>query len=916
MRQTSIILIILFLITTPIFADVFVNLPDTSAFPNDTLRIPVNVSDLTNLNVYSYQFKIKYDSTITKVIGIDSAATLTETWDKTWINLETAGQVIIGNYSVDPLQNSGVLIYVLFKLSNQIGDSTQLEFYDVEFNAGEPTAITENGSLKILHPPISVSFNSNISDSIKILIDGTEKILPYDTTWIHSAFHTIGANSPQYKTADTRFVFDNWSDGKDTTHLVVPVSDTTFTLNMKQEYLLTLNSNYGTTYGSGWYVKDSSATFSVDSVFQEWDNKRYVFKLWNGTGKNSYTGTQRTNTIVMTNPVTETAEWKLQYLLKIDSPYGNPVGAGWYDQGDTAVIDIDSLVSQIEGTRYVFKSWSGKGNGSYSGSTRITEVVISEPILEQALWGTEHYLWIKSKPEGITQFMKSGWYSQNQNVVTDTAKQVIRLPDYVYQFLNWSADGKPLTENPIQILMDTTHTAEAVYLVDSVLVSITTNIGTGTSIFVDGIEYPVPYATFWKSQSEHIVAIDTNQFSSESTTRYVFMNWNDGGEQSHVIKADSALNLTAVLSTQHLLAVDTHPPGLIDFAEAGWYDQGDTVNLNLVPEQIIAGQDTFIFKGWHLDNMPVTGNPIQVIMDTYHSAVALYKDLYFINGKILDRRKNPVLNAELILSGAVQDTFETLASNEYWFNFLTQGRYQVTPRKDGFRFEPEFREYILLQSRLPGQNFIAIDTLNPNITLVYPTGGEQLQGTATDTISWQADDNVGITLIEISMSFDSGVLWQEISKLSPVTGNYYAWNIPDVTSSQCKIRVRAIDFDGNFAIDMSKSVFSIKNVSEISGEDQQNLPEEFEVLQNYPNPFNSTTALRFQIPETSHVVVRIFNVKGQEIVVLLHRELSGGNYQINWDGKDQFGRLVGSGIYFYQVEARSQVLSKRLLFLR
>jgi len=74
--------------------------------------------------------------------------------------------------------------------------------------------------------------------------------------------------------------------------------------------------------------------------------------------------------------------------------------------------------------------------------------------------------------------------------------------------------------------------------------------------------------------------------------------------------------------------------------------------------------------------------------------------------------------------------------------------------------------------------------------------------------------------------------------------------------------------------------------------------------------------LRFQIPETSHVVVRIFNVKGQEIVVLLHRELSGGNYQINWDGKDQFGRLVGSGIYFYQVEARSQVLSKRLLFLR
>ena len=918
MRSTSISIFILFLvlITTPAFAQVFVNLPDTSAFPDDTLRVPVNVADLTALDIYSYQFKIKYDSTVVKAVGVDSTKTLTEQWGTTWINLEVSEEIAVGNYGVDPLQDSGVLIYVLFEMIGEVDDSTQVVFQNIEFNAGQPPTIATNGSIKILHPPVSVLFNTNIAVKIQIMIDGIEKNLPFDTTWVYGSTHIIGASSPQYRTTDIRYGFNSWSDGGDTLHSVIPISDTTFTLNMNEEYLLTVKSEYGTIQGAGWYVKGTTANFSVDSLTQDNDSTRHIFYKWNGTGNSSYTGNQRTGSIIMNDPVTEIAEWKLQYYLKIESLYGNPVGQGWHDQGDTVVIGIDSLVSAVEGTRYIFDSWIGNGQASYSGNKRGAEVVVLEPLTEKALWQTEHYLWIKSNPEEIIHFEQSGWYSKNQTAITDTAKQILNLPDVIYHFQSWSVDGQAVAKNPTQILMDTSHIAEALYQIDSVLVTITTNIGAGTSIYVDGVNYPVPYSRFWTFQSEHTISIDTVQIAPDLKTRYLFESWSDHGEQSHVVKADTVLQLAAFLSTQHFLLVDTHPSGLIDFKETGWYDQSDTVDLPEVPAQVIVGQDTFNFKGWHFDNLPVSGTTNQIIMDSYHSAIALYKDLFFIKGQIMDRRGNHVPEIEVILSGTSHDTVKVSSDNEYCFNFLTQGNYRVAPHLDGFQFEPPYQVYASLQSSFSQQNFFAIDTLKPDVRLIYPNGEEQLQGATTDTIIWQAEDNMGIDSIVIDFSIDNGTTWQTIAKLNANGESNHIWTIPDVSSSQCKIRVRAIDFDWNQAFDVSDSPFSIMSPSVVGDDLTENIPSTFEVQQNYPNPFNSSTIIRFQIPEASTVRIKIFNMMGQDIVTLVDRKINAGNHYVSWDAKDRSGKLVSSGVYFCHVEASSKVIIRRLLYIR
>ncbi|RMD96957.1 MAG: T9SS C-terminal target domain-containing protein [Calditrichaeota bacterium] len=94
------------------------------------------------------------------------------------------------------------------------------------------------------------------------------------------------------------------------------------------------------------------------------------------------------------------------------------------------------------------------------------------------------------------------------------------------------------------------------------------------------------------------------------------------------------------------------------------------------------------------------------------------------------------------------------------------------------------------------------------------------------------------------------------------------------------------------------------------------LPEKFALLQNYPNPFNPETQIRFQLPEASHVVLKIFNPLGIEIRTLAEGSFQPGYYQIRWDGRDAAGRPVPSGLYFYKIVANNFTQVKKMSLLR
>ncbi len=96
----------------------------------------------------------------------------------------------------------------------------------------------------------------------------------------------------------------------------------------------------------------------------------------------------------------------------------------------------------------------------------------------------------------------------------------------------------------------------------------------------------------------------------------------------------------------------------------------------------------------------------------------------------------------------------------------------------------------------------------------------------------------------------------------------------------------------------------------------EHLPQKISLSQNYPNPFNPETEIRFALPEASHVVLKIFNVRGQEIRTLVDADYGAGYHSARWDGKNESGKAAASGVYVYQFRAGSFSHVKKMLLVR
>ncbi len=89
-----------------------------------------------------------------------------------------------------------------------------------------------------------------------------------------------------------------------------------------------------------------------------------------------------------------------------------------------------------------------------------------------------------------------------------------------------------------------------------------------------------------------------------------------------------------------------------------------------------------------------------------------------------------------------------------------------------------------------------------------------------------------------------------------------------------------------------------------------------ELLGNYPNPFNPETAIRFQLSETGDVDINIYNVRGQLVKTLSEKNLSTGEHELVWRGKDNSGRPVSSGIYFYKFGSSKRTTAKKMVLMK
>ena len=93
-------------------------------------------------------------------------------------------------------------------------------------------------------------------------------------------------------------------------------------------------------------------------------------------------------------------------------------------------------------------------------------------------------------------------------------------------------------------------------------------------------------------------------------------------------------------------------------------------------------------------------------------------------------------------------------------------------------------------------------------------------------------------------------------------------------------------------------------------------PESFALSQNYPNPFNPVTRIKYRLAEDVPVRLLVYNVRGQQVAVLVECDQPAGYYQIEWRGTDGHGRELASGIYFCRLQAGERVFSRKMVLLK
>ena len=100
-------------------------------------------------------------------------------------------------------------------------------------------------------------------------------------------------------------------------------------------------------------------------------------------------------------------------------------------------------------------------------------------------------------------------------------------------------------------------------------------------------------------------------------------------------------------------------------------------------------------------------------------------------------------------------------------------------------------------------------------------------------------------------------------------------------------------------------------INDIEQIDQYQIPNDYVLEQNYPNPFNPNTTIEFSVPQSATVLLEIYNSLGERIDLLVNKQLSAGNYRIEWRPEN-----LASGVYYYRLSTKDYTDVKRMLLIQ
>jgi hypothetical protein len=132
------------------------------------------------------------------------------------------------------------------------------------------------------------------------------------------------------------------------------------------------------------------------------------------------------------------------------------------------------------------------------------------------------------------------------------------------------------------------------------------------------------------------------------------------------------------------------------------------------------------------------------------------------------------------------------------------------------------------------------------------------------------------------------------------------------------VRARFTSFPTGYAWydDFTVDGYTLLTDIEYDPTDEILIESDYQLANNYPNPFNPETMIEYKVPKTGYVALNIYNVLGQKIRTLVNDNKVAGTHHVLWDGKDDYGRVVATGVYIYQLKGENALITKRMTFIK
>lgn len=195
-----------------------------------------------------------------------------------------------------------------------------------------------------------------------------------------------------------------------------------------------------------------------------------------------------------------------------------------------------------------------------------------------------------------------------------------------------------------------------------------------------------------------------------------------------------------------------------------------------------------------------------------------------------------------------------------------------------------------------------LDSRPPQVSVLYPAGGETLQAAAQETLRWSVDETswgAAPAAITVTVFDGAEVLAQALVPPDPDGTYAWVWTVPDASTTAAVLAVEAADRFGWIGADQG-GAFAIEG----SGTGTPPSPASDRLGPVHPNPFNPGTTVAFNLRAAAAIDLTVFDVRGREMATLARGDWPAGRHAAAWDGRGPDGRAAPSGTYFARLSVR------------